>query len=284
MSVLFTQRLAKTVAFTPPVALARVMGLVGEADPLQSIQAKIDAVLLMRSDVEMRLRKYTGKIYMDPESANRAILSMRAWSNDYGSQILAMDPNAQIPEGMRPALPAAEAKNYVSALFADATYGLHFYENGQVRQDIMSGKMSVAFADSDLDGRIQSFRTLTAMDEDGALARIFGANAVGEPISIGTAIVIVAVIVALAALIAQQVQNAAIRSEKATEFKKLCDHAESEKEKSDSARKAYEKCLDSLKPPPPPDDPINTAVMVLGGALGLFVLGYYVAPKLLSRT
>jgi len=281
MSVPLTARLSRTVAFTPPVALARVMGVVGESDPMSALQVKLNSVLLMRSDVETRLKKYVPKLYMDDAQASKAMREMAAWNNDFGAQVSAMNPNAEIPEGMRPALPQGQAMNFVSAVFASATFGLHFYENGQIGKEIAEGRMTFAQADRDLDERIGAFRLLTAMDEEGSLARIYAQQSVGA-LQLPVALVIIAVIAVVGAIASQYFTNSANREAKMDEFKSLCERAEKEKEKSDTARKAYENCLDALKPPPAAEDPMVTAVKVIGGVLALFVVGVYVIPKNLA--
>jgi len=280
MSVPLTARLAASVAFTPQKTLARVMG---DTDPFDSLQSKIDAVALMKSDAELRMAKYMSRVEMDSASASRAMVKMDAWKNDWGYTVENTQPNSQLPQQAQPRLPEAEAKSWIASIFFDGVYGFHFYQDGTMKRKIMAGEWTVQQADADLESRKLAFQTLTALDEDGALARAYGAKSFGslglEP---ATAAIIIAVIAVAAMVIYRLMDNSAHRAETLSRFDRMCEEAKASKDKDPDARKAYETCLQSVKPPEPPIDPINLAVYVLGGVVSLYVMGYYVAPKLIA--
>lgn len=124
-----------------------------------------------------------------------------------------------------------------------------------------------------------------ALDESGDLARIFGKAGVGlEPVTIGAiAVVAVAVIAIVGVLVYQHYEHAHIRSENMAQFKAWCEEAKKKAEGGDSsAQEAFKECVKNVKPPEPARDPIETALYVLGGVLGLYVIGYYVVPKLIA--
>ncbi len=274
----FTQRLLATPAFTSSMVLGKVMG---DVDPLWSLQSKIDGIALIKSDVELRLAKYMTRVEMDTASASKAMREMASWSNDFGSQVSALPLNSEMPEGMRPRLPVDQARNWVAAVFYDGVYGFQFYQSGAVRRKINDGSMTVEQAEADLEARRKSFQIITAMDESGDLARIFTSKPVGE-LTLAGALVIVAIIALVGVLIYQDKQNAAIRSETFARFDKMCDEANKNKDVSKASAAEHLKCLENLQPPKPAKDPIETALYVLGGVLGLYVLGYYVVPKLIA--
>lgn len=277
MSVPLTARLAASVAFTPQKTLARVMG---DTDPFDSLQSKIDAVALMKSDAELRMAKYMSRVEMDSVSASRAMLKMAAWSNDWGSSLEGYPPNSTLPPQVQPKLPQNEAKDWISSVFFDGVYGFQFYQNGAVKKKILSGDWTVAQAEADLESRKIAFQTLTALDEDGAIARAYSLNSVGDGgLTIAWAIVIVASFAVAAFFVNKHLENRESRSETLSIFDKMCAEAKALKDKDEDARKVYEKCIDSVKPPAQPMDPVNLAVYVLGGVMAMYVFGYYVAPK-----
>jgi hypothetical protein len=281
MSVPITQRLLATPAFTSSMVLGKVMG---DVDPLWSLQSKIDGIALIKSDVELRLAKYMTRVEMDAASASKAMREMASWSNDFGQQVSALPLNSEMPEEMRPKLPTDQARNWVAAVFFDGVYGFQFYQSGAVRRKINEGSMTVEQAESDLEARRKSFQIITAMDEAGDLARIFASKAVGDGgISIGAAIIVVAVIAVIGVLIYQHKENAANRSEVLARFDKMCEEANKNKDTSKAAAKEHEKCIDEVKPPKPAKDPIELALYMLGGVLGVYVIGYYVVPRLIAH-
>lgn len=283
MSVPITQRLLATPAFTSSMVLGKVMG---DVDPLWSLQSKIDGIALIKSDVELRLAKYMTRVEMDAASASKAMREMASWSNDFGQQVSALPLNSEMPEEMRPKLPTDQARNWVAAVFFDGVYGFQFYQNGDVRRKINEGSMTVAEADADLESRRKSFQVITAMDESGDLARIFANKAVGlEPVTIGAiAFVVVAVLSIVGVLVYQHYEHAHIRSENMAQFKAWCDEAKKKAEGGDnSAKETFKECVKNVKPPEPAKDPIEIALYVLGGVLGLYVIGYYVVPKLIAH-
>lgn len=268
MSADLVARIVRTPAFTPTMTLA-----------------KIDAIALIKSDVELRLAKYMSRVEMDPTSAAKAMREMQAWSNDHGPAVANLPPNSLMPEGMRPELPQDQARNWVSSVFFGAVYGFNFFQDGTVRRKIAEGSMTEAQAQDDLEYRRTSFQLLTAMDESGDLARIFGKAGVGlEPVTIGAiAVVAVAVIAIVGVLVYQHYEHAHIRSENMAQFKAWCEEAKKKAEGGDSsAQEAFKECVKNVKPPEPARDPIETALYVLGGVLGLYVIGYYVVPKLIA--
>ncbi len=277
MSVPITQRLLATPAFTSSMVLGKVMG---DVDPLWSLQSKIDGIALIKSDVELRLAKYMTRVEMDAASASKAMREMASWSNDFGQQVSALPLNSEMPEEMRPKLPTDQARNWVAAVFFDGVYGFQFYQSGAVRRKINEGSMTVAQAEEDLEARRKSFQVLTAMDESGDLARIFASKAVGDGgISIGAALIWIAVIAVIGVLIYQHKENSAIRSENMARFDKMCEEANKNKEVSKEAAEEHKKCLEAVKPPTPSMDPVIAAVLGLSTVLGVFVLGYFVVPR-----
>lgn len=277
MSAPLTARLAASVAFTSQKTLARVMG---DMDPFGSLQSKIDAVALMKSDAEMRMAKYMSRVEMDSASASRAMVKMDAWRNDWGPSLESYPPNSTLPSQAQPRLPQEEAKSWISSIFFDGVYGFQFYQNGTIRKKIMDGEWTVAQADADLEARKLAFQTLTALDEDGAIARAYGQGPVGslglEPTTV--AIIITAIVVA-AFFVNKYLDNRASRAETLSRFDKMCEEARASKDTDPDAKRAYEKCLEAVKPPEQPMDPINLAVYLIGGVMALYVFGYYVAPK-----
>jgi hypothetical protein len=280
MSVPFTQRLLATPAFTSSMVLGKIMG---DVDPLWSLQSKIDGIALIKSDVELRLAKYMTRVEMDTASASKAMREMASWSNDFGPQVSALPLNSEMPEGMRPRLPVDQARNWVAAVFYDGVYGFQFYQIGAVRRKINEGSMTVEEAEADLEARRKSFQIITAMDEAGDLARIFASKAVGDGgISLSAALIWVAVIALVGVLFYQYREHSAIRSENLARFDKMCEEANRNKEVSKEAFEEHKKCLEAVKPPKPAQDPVELALYLLGGVLGVYVLGYYIAPKLIA--
>lgn len=281
MSVPITKRLLATPAFTSSMVLGKVMG---DVDPLWSLQSKIDGIALIKSDVELRLAKYMTRVEMDSASASKAMREMASWSNDFGQQVSALPLDSEMPEEMRPKLPTDQARNWVAAVFFDGVYGFHFYQSGAVRRKINEGSMTVEQADADLEARRKSFQLLTAMDESGDLARIFANKAVGvaPQVVAGIAAVAVAIIAVVGVLLYQYYEHQAIRSENLARFDKMCEEANKNKEVSKEAAEEHKKCLEAVKPPKPAQDPIELALYIVGGVLGVYVIGYYVVPKLIA--
>lgn len=280
MSVPLTSLLASTVAFSSQKALSRVMG---DMDPFGSLQSKIDAVALMKADAELRMSKYMSRVEMDSAAASRGMREMAAWKNDWGYTVENSPPNSQLPSQAQPRLPEAEAKSWIASVFFDGVYGFQFYQDGTMRKKIMEGEWTVDQAEADLESRKLAFQALTAMDEDGTLARAYKVGPVGAlGIDPATAAIIIAVIALVAMVIYRLMDNSAHRAETLSRFDKMCEEAKASKDKDPDAKKAYETCLQSVKPPDPPMDPINLAVYVLGGVIGLYVMGYYVLPKLIA--
>jgi hypothetical protein len=121
------------------------------------------------------------------------------------------------------------------------------------------------------------------MDEAGDLARIFASKAVGDGgISLSAALIWVAVIALVGVLFYQYREHSAIRSENLARFDKMCEEANRNKEVSKEAFEEHKKCLEAVKPPKPAQDPVELALYLLGGVLGVYVLGYYIAPKLIA--
>lgn len=271
-------RLLVTPAFRRPAIVQSTAGAaVSLEQQIASLEQQIALVAAAKADVETRLSKYTKALTMDRDSASRAIRSMNAWSNDFGPSVASLPPDAAIPEGERPRLPAQEAKDMVSALFFDGSYGFHFYTNGTIHREIAEGRWTEAEALEDLDGRMRAFKLLTAMDEDGGLSRIYGGSIAGlgvalTPWQIGAIVVLVAAVVGSLAYLYFDKRDA--REKQWDALMKLCEAAS-----KTGNKQALEQCAEAIKPPPQPADPIQTAVLVLGGVLALYVVGYFVLPK-----
>lgn len=264
-------RLLVTPAFRRPAIVQSTAGAV------VSLEQQIALVAAAKADVETRLSKYTKALTMDRDSASRAIRSMNAWANDFGPSVASLPPDAAIPEGERPKLPAQEAKDMVSALFFDGSYGFHFYLNGTIQREIAEGRWTEAEALEDLDGRMRAFKLLTAMDEDGGLSRIYGGAIAGlglvlTPWQIGAIVLVVAAVVGGFFYLYFDKRDA--REKQWDALMKLCESASKTGDKQ-----ALEQCAEAIKPPSQPADPIQTAVLVLGGVLALYVVGYFVLPK-----
>ncbi len=265
-------RLLVSPAFRRPAIVQSTAGAV------VSLEQQIALVAAAKADVETRLSRYTKALTMDRDSASRAIRSMNAWANDFGPSVASLPPDAAIPEGERPRLPAQEAKDMVSALFFDGSYGFHFYLNGTIQREIAEGRWTEAEAMEDLDGRMRAFKLLTAMDEDGGLSRIYGGSIAGlglEPLTTSQVILIVLVVAAIVGgLTYLYFDKRDAREKQWDALMKLCEAASKTGDKQ-----ALEQCAEAIKPPPQPADPIQTAVLVLGGVLALYVVGYFVLPK-----
>lgn len=272
MSLLLTQRLALTPAFAtypPPLALM-------DTGPLGSLQVEIGAVEAMKADVEARLSKYMSAVDLNRSAAQKAMNAVGSWSRDFGAAMEKLPPDAPIPESQRPRLPREEAQNYIKSIFFEGAYGFHFYKNGVIAQKIQSGEWTREQAQEDLAGRRRCFQLLTAMDEDGAFARAFGSGPMGalglEPVTVG---IIIAVVAIVGVLIYQSYNNQASRAQVITSLEKLCKEAEQRND-----RDTMQQCVQALKPVEH-INPVEQAIWVLGGLGALFLIGYYVAPKLI---
>jgi hypothetical protein len=249
-----------------------------------TLEQYIAAVAATKADVEARLSKYTPSLSMNRDSASKAIRNMEAWSNDFGPAVSSLPPESTIPDAQQPKLAGQEARDMVSAVFFDGSYGFHFYVNGTIQREIAEGRWTEAQAREDLDGRMRAFKLLTAMDEDGGLSRIYQPAYVagfGDPVVIPSSILYTIVTIAIAALVGGFVylyfDKRDSRERQWDALMKLCDQAGKSGDKE-----SLSKCAEAVKPPAPPNDPIQTAVYVLGGVLALYVVGYYVLPKFVA--
>ncbi len=247
------------------------------------LEQYIAAVAATKADVESRLSKYTPSLSMNRESASKAIRNMEAWSNDFGPTVSSLPPESSIPEPQQPKLASQEARDMVSAVFFDGTYGFHFYTNGTIAREIADGRWTEAQAREDLDGRMRAFKLLTAMDEDGGLSRIYqplpvaglGSGVAALPAAFWYAVIAVAALAG--AFLYFYFDKRDSRERQWDALMKLCEQAGKSGDKE-----ALTKCADAVRPPEPPNDPLQTAVYVLGGVLALYVVGYYVLPKFIA--
>jgi hypothetical protein len=248
-----------------------------------TLEQYIAAVAATKADVEARLSKYTTSLSMNRESASKAIRNMEAWSNDFGPAVSSLPPESTIPDAQQPKLAGQEARDMVSAVFFDGSYGFHFYVNGTIQREIAEGRWTEAQARDDLDGRMRAFKLLTAMDEDGGLSRIYHPPPVA---GLGVAIqalpaafwyAVIAVAALTGAFLYFYFDKRDSRERQWDALMKLCEQAGKSGDKE-----ALTKCADAVRPPDPPNDPLQTAVYVLGGVLALYVVGYYVLPKFVA--
>jgi hypothetical protein len=170
-----------------------------------------EVLAIAQAEAEQAIRKYVGDFRYNADQADAVMHRVSSWANANRVELTAVlqDPSSdELPEQLRLALGVDEMRQFVVALYSEATRTLGPWASGTVPRLVRTGSLNEPEMVDDAEARLQIFGLIVKWDREGDLEMIFRPEAAVARAAAGlglgamhplvVAAIVVGVIIALA--------------------------------------------------------------------------------------
>jgi len=279
----FTQTLLQAPAFRSTRRQALTFG---EASPFDALDQEIADVGVAINDVRARMAPYANLMVLDREKANEGARSFRAWCNDHAAQLQSLPPDTMLSPADVATLPQDQARAFMTYLYLESVDGYSLLTSGAYKKGIAEGTVTLDDAKADLAAKRKAMQLLTAMDEQGSVAQAFATpvNGLGAfAIPVYAVVLIIVCAFATTGLIGFYYFQSKESERAAAARDKFCDKAREDKDEKSIAECRKSVLNAAAAAADKPIDPINLAILVVGGVGLIYLMINNVLPTYLDR-
>jgi hypothetical protein len=135
-----------------------------------------EVLAVAQAEAQQCMQKYVGDFRYDAEQADAVMHRVSSWADQHRAELttILQDPASdELPEQLRLALGVEEMKQFVVALYSEATRTLGPWASGSVPRMVQAGSLDEPEMRKDANARLQIFGLIVKWDQDGDLEMIF---------------------------------------------------------------------------------------------------------------